>query len=52
MKNVNVNFGHYIMHRTNELIIQINISNPQDWGYKPTELNVVDCVKDAKFNGL
>ena len=49
MKNENVNFGQYIRQRTNEIR---NNSNPQDWRYKPTEINVVDCTKDAKFNDL
>ena len=38
------------MHRTTEIR---NNSNPQDWRYKPTGLNVVDdCSKGAKFNNL
>ena len=38
------------MHRTNE---SRNNSNPQDWHYEPTELNVADDgSRGLKFNDL
>ena len=50
MKNENVNFGQYLMHRTNE---SRNNSNSVDWHYDPTELNVADNrSRGVKFNDL
>ena len=50
IKNEKVNFGQYIMHRSNEIR---NNSNPQDWRYVPSDLNVADdCSRGVKFNDL
>ena len=50
IKNEKVNFGQYIMHRSNEIR---NNSNPQDWRYVPSALNVADdCSRGVKFNDL
>ena len=50
VKNEKVNFGQYIMHRSNEIR---NNSNPQDWRYVPSDLNIADdCSRGVKFNDL
>ena len=50
IKNEKVNFGQYIMHRSNEIR---NNSYPQDWRYVPSDLNVADdCSRAVKFNDL
>ena len=47
IKNEKVNFGQYIMHRPNEIR---NNSNPQDWRYVPSDLNVADdCSRGCKI---
>ena len=50
IKNEKANFGQYIMHRSNEIR---NNSNPHDWRYIPSDLNVADdCSRGVKFNNL
>ena len=50
IKNEKVNFGQYIMHRSNEIR---NNSDPQDWRYVPSDLKVADdSSRGAKFNDL
>ena len=50
IKNEKANFGQYIMDRSNE---NRNNSNPQDWRYMPSILNVADdCSRGVKFNDL
>ena len=50
IKNEKVNCGQYIMHRSNEVR---NNSNPEDWRYVPSDLNVADdCSRGVKFNDL
>ena len=50
IKNEKANFGQYIMHRSNEIR---NNSNPHDWRYIPSDLNVADdCRRGVKFNDL
>ena len=48
--NKNVNFGQFIMHRTNEIK---NNSHIQDWRFIATELNVADdCSRVIEHNTL
>ena len=50
IRNENVNFGQFIMHRANKIR---NNSNTQDWQFIPTELNVVDhCRRVIMHNTL
>ena len=50
IRNENVNFGQFIMHRANKIRNNFNI---QDWWFIPTELNVADgCSRVVKHNTL
>ena len=50
IKNEKAKFRKHIMHRSNKIR---NNSNPHDWRYIPSDLNVADdCSRGVKFNDL